>query len=57
MLWGGCWWDPNLLYRMIFRYSHPTLKLWDGLYHEIHNEPEKAAVFKLMIEWIEKHLK
>ena len=34
-----------------------TLKLWDGLYHEIHNEPEKAAVFKLMIEWIEKHLK
>ena len=34
-----------------------TLKLWDGLYHEIHNEPEKAAVFKLMTEWIEKHLK
>jgi len=34
-----------------------TLKLWDGLYHEIHNEPEKAEVFKVMIEWIEKHLK
>ncbi|MEO5887339.1 MAG: alpha/beta hydrolase, partial [Anaerolineales bacterium] len=34
-----------------------TLKLWDGLYHEIHNEPEKAEVFRVMIEWIEKHLK
>jgi acylglycerol lipase len=37
--------------------SDVTLKLWDGLYHEIHNEPEKAEVFKVMIEWIEKHLK
>ena len=33
-----------------------TLKLWDGLYHEVHNEPEKAEVFKVMIEWLEKHL-
>lgn len=33
-----------------------TLKLWDGLYHEVHNEPEKAEVFKLMIEWLDKHL-
>jgi len=33
-----------------------TLKLWDGLYHEIHNEPEKAEVFKFMIEWLDKHL-
>ena len=33
-----------------------TLKLWDGLYHEIHNESQKAEVFKVMIEWIEKHL-
>jgi alpha-beta hydrolase superfamily lysophospholipase len=32
-----------------------TLKLWDGLYHEIHNEPEKAEVFKVMIEWLDKH--
>ena len=34
-----------------------TLKSWDGLYHEIHNEPEKAEVFKEMIEWLGKHLK
>jgi alpha-beta hydrolase superfamily lysophospholipase len=34
-----------------------TLKLWDGLYHEIHNEPEQAEVFKVIIEWIGKRLK
>ena len=33
-----------------------TLKLWDGLYHEVHNEPEKAEVLKVMIEWMEKRL-
>lgn len=33
-----------------------TLKLWEGLYHEVHNEPEKAEVFKLMLEWLDKHL-
>lgn len=34
-----------------------TLKLWDGLYHEIHNEPEKAEVFKFMVGWLDDHLK
>jgi alpha-beta hydrolase superfamily lysophospholipase len=33
-----------------------TLKLWDGLYHEVHNDPEKAEVFQLMIEWLDRHL-
>jgi alpha-beta hydrolase superfamily lysophospholipase len=33
-----------------------TLKLWDGLYHEVHNEPEKAEVFQFMIEWLDKHI-
>jgi acylglycerol lipase len=32
-----------------------TLKLWEDLYHEVHNEPEKAEVFKFMIEWLDKH--
>ena len=32
-----------------------TLRIWDGLYHEIHNEPEQAQVFKFMIEWLDKH--
>lgn len=34
-----------------------TLKLWDGLYHEIHNEPEKDKVFKLMTDWLAAHIK
>jgi alpha-beta hydrolase superfamily lysophospholipase len=33
-----------------------TLKIWDGLYHEIHNEPEQAEVFKVMVEWLDKHV-
>jgi alpha-beta hydrolase superfamily lysophospholipase len=33
-----------------------TLKLWDDLYHEVHNEPEKAEVFQFMIEWLDRHL-
>ena len=33
-----------------------TLKLWEGLYHEVHNEPEKAEVFRMMIDWLDKHL-
>ncbi len=33
-----------------------TLRIWDGLYHEIHNEPEQAEVFKVMIAWLDKHL-
>ncbi|NJC98929.1 MAG: lysophospholipase [Anaerolineales bacterium] len=33
-----------------------TLKLWEGMYHEIHNEPEQAEVFKVMIDWLDGHL-
>jgi alpha-beta hydrolase superfamily lysophospholipase len=32
-----------------------TIKVWDGLYHEIHNEPEKAEVFKVMLGWLDRH--
>jgi len=34
-----------------------TLKLWDGWYHEIHNEPEKVQVFKVMTDWLAARLK
>jgi acylglycerol lipase len=30
-----------------------TLKVWDGLYHEIHNEPEKEQVLEYMIRWLD----
>ena len=32
-----------------------TLKLWDGLYHETHNEPEKDEVLAYMVGWLESH--
>jgi alpha-beta hydrolase superfamily lysophospholipase len=32
-----------------------TLKIWPGLYHEIHNEPEKEQVFQVMLDWLAKH--
>ena len=31
-----------------------TLKIWNGLYHEIHNESEKEEVFKFLIDWLDK---
>lgn len=31
------------------------LKIWEGLYHEIHNEPEKEEVFKTIVEWLDAH--
>jgi acylglycerol lipase len=33
-----------------------TFKLWDGLYHEIHNEPEKGDVFAYLLQWLNSHL-
>ena len=29
-----------------------TLKIWSGGYHELHNEPEKAAVLAVMSSWL-----
>ena len=31
-----------------------TLKIWDGGYHELHNEPFKEEVYKYIIDWIMK---
>ncbi len=33
-----------------------TLKLYEGLYHEIFNEPEHPGVFKDLIEWLDKRV-
>lgn len=32
-----------------------TLKLWDGLFHELHNEPEKTKVFRFINDWIDNN--
>lgn len=34
-----------------------TFKLFEGSFHELHNEPEKFETIGLMIDWINKHLK
>jgi len=34
--------------------SHRTLKLYDGLYHEVFNEPERASVVADLLAWLER---
>lgn len=34
-----------------------TLRLFDGLHHEIHNEPEQKEVFAFTIDWMNSQLK
>jgi alpha-beta hydrolase superfamily lysophospholipase len=33
-----------------------TLRLWEGLYHEIHNEPEKEQVIAVIVQWMDNQL-
>jgi alpha-beta hydrolase superfamily lysophospholipase len=33
-----------------------TLRIWDGFYHEIHNEPQKAEVLQTMVSWLDKQM-
>ena len=33
--------------------GNATLKLWEGLYHELHNEPEQREVLAYITAWIE----
>ena len=32
-----------------------TMKVWDGRYHEIHNDPGKEEVFAYLLRWLEQH--
>jgi alpha-beta hydrolase superfamily lysophospholipase len=32
-----------------------TLKIYEGFYHEVHNEPDKAKVFADIEDWLGKH--
>jgi alpha-beta hydrolase superfamily lysophospholipase len=37
------------------RVSGPvTYKKWEGMYHEIHNEPQKLEVLNYMLGWLER---
>jgi alpha-beta hydrolase superfamily lysophospholipase len=33
-----------------------TLKIWPGMFHEVHNEPEKDQVFIYLREWLDAHI-
>ncbi len=33
-----------------------TVKIWEGLYHEIHNEPEQEQVLDFAAQWIMEHV-
>ena len=33
-----------------------TLKIYDGLYHEVFNEPERDIVLKDVENWLETHM-
>ncbi len=33
-----------------------VFRAWDGLYHEIHNEPQKEEVYRAVIAWLENRL-
>ena len=32
-----------------------TLKIWPGMYHEVHNEPEKDQVLDYLCKWLDAH--
>ena len=33
--------------------DHVSSKIWDGLYHELHNEPERDEVFLYELNWLQ----
>lgn len=33
-----------------------TLRMWPDMFHEIHNEPDKEKVLKVMTDWLDAHL-
>jgi alpha-beta hydrolase superfamily lysophospholipase len=39
-----------------FAKNHPPMvcKVWPGLYHEMHNEPEKEEIFNYMLKWMQE---
>jgi alpha-beta hydrolase superfamily lysophospholipase len=33
-----------------------TIKIYEGLYHEVHNEPERLTMFKDLEVWLKAHI-
>jgi alpha-beta hydrolase superfamily lysophospholipase len=32
-----------------------TLKIWEGMFHEVHNEAIQDQVYQMMVDWMDKH--
>ncbi|MGI8306581.1 alpha/beta hydrolase [Saccharopolyspora hattusasensis] len=45
------------LVRAHARSSDLTLRIYEGLYHEAHNEPEQEQVLDEIVDWLDAHLK
>jgi acylglycerol lipase len=48
--------SPDASREFASKCSHVTLKIWDGGYHELHNEPFRDEVFSLIADWIEARI-
>ena len=33
-----------------------ALRIWDGFYHELHNEPDRADVIRVITDWVGAHV-
>lgn len=34
-----------------------TFRVWDGYYHELHNEPQNGEFYDFLVAWLNEHLK
>lgn len=56
---GGDTFTPVTAAHMVYdriSSSDKAIKIYEGLYHEIHNEPEKDQVFADVLSWLNDHL-
>jgi alpha-beta hydrolase superfamily lysophospholipase len=48
--------DRTYIDKFVIQIPNIDYKIWDGLYHELHNEPEKETVLKYELNWVTKHI-
>ena len=50
--------DPNGAQLLVKKAgsADKTLKVYEGLYHEVHNEPEREAMFRDLEAWLQAHI-
>jgi alpha-beta hydrolase superfamily lysophospholipase len=48
--------SPEASREFVSKTSMAELKIWEGGYHELHNETFKEDVFTYVSDWIEKHI-